>query len=54
MGVSVGALVVEGSSLAHWSEAHLHRLVAHFLQARFPILLALNKVCARVRACVRV
>eukprot|EP00198_Chlamydomonas_reinhardtii_P003635 XP_001692971.1 predicted protein [Chlamydomonas reinhardtii] len=43
VGVSVGALVVEGSSLAHWSEAHLHRLVAHFLQARFPILLALNK-----------
>ncbi|KAG2422688.1 hypothetical protein HXX76_015852 [Chlamydomonas incerta] len=43
VGVSVGQLVVEGASLAHWSEAHLHRLVAHFLQARFPILLALNK-----------
>ncbi|GLI71344.1 hypothetical protein VaNZ11_016506, partial [Volvox africanus] len=43
VGVSVGALVVEGASLAHWTEAHLHRLVAHFLQARFPILLALNK-----------
>ncbi|GFR42960.1 hypothetical protein Agub_g3958, partial [Astrephomene gubernaculifera] len=43
VGVSVGSLVVEGASLAHWTEAHLHRLVAHFLQARFPILLALNK-----------
>lgn len=32
------------SSLASWDEWHLHRLVAHFLAARFPILLALNKV----------
>ncbi|KAF8071272.1 GTP-binding protein [Scenedesmus sp. PABB004] len=31
------------SSLAAWGEAELHRLVAHFLCARFPILLALNK-----------
>ncbi len=28
----MGSLVVEGASLAHWTEAHLHRLVAHFLQ----------------------
>jgi len=27
-----------------WTEAELHRLVAHFLRVRFPILLALNKV----------
>ena len=32
------------SSLASWGEWELHRLVAHFLAARFPILLALNKV----------
>lgn len=32
VGISVGQLVVEGASLAHWTEAHLHRLVAHFLQ----------------------
>jgi hypothetical protein len=32
------------SSLASWDEWQLHRLVAHFLAARFPILLALNKV----------
>jgi hypothetical protein len=32
------------SILASWGEWELHRLVAHFLAARFPILLALNKV----------
>lgn len=26
-----------------WTEGDLHRLVAHFLRVRFPILLALNK-----------
>lgn len=36
------------SSLASWGEWELHRLVAHFLAARFPILLALNKVCGRL------
>lgn len=35
VGISVGQLVVEGASLAHWTEAHLHRLVAHFLQVGF-------------------
>lgn len=30
--------------LASWGEAQLHLLVAHFVAARFPILLALNKV----------
>lgn len=35
---------VGNSSLASWGEWELHRLVAHFLAARFPILLALNKV----------
>lgn len=34
------------SSLASWGEWELHRLVAHFMAARFPILLALNKVWA--------
>ena len=29
-------LVVEGASLAHWGEAALHRLVAHFLQVSQP------------------
>lgn len=31
------------SILGSWGEWELHRLVAHFLAARFPILLALNK-----------
>jgi len=31
-------------SVFDWGEADLHRLVAHFLSVRFPILLALNKV----------
>ena len=31
------------ASVRAWREADLHRLVAHFLAARFPILLALNK-----------
>lgn len=35
---------VGNSSLASWGEWELHRLVAHFLAARFPIMLALNKV----------
>lgn len=43
MGVDADALCVEGSSLAHWGPRELHRLVAHFLRARFPLLLALNK-----------
>lgn len=30
----------------HWTPEKLHRLVAHFLRVRFPMLLALNKVCA--------
>lgn len=37
------------SSLAAWGPWELHRLVAHFLAARFPILLALNKVSRRQR-----
>jgi ribosome-binding ATPase YchF (GTP1/OBG family) len=28
----------------HWTPEKLHRLVAHFLRVRFPMLLALNKV----------
>ncbi len=43
VGVDADALCVEGSSLAHWGPRELHRLVAHFLRARFPLLLALNK-----------
>jgi hypothetical protein len=35
---------LSSSSLSSWGEWELHRLVAHFLAARFPILLALNKV----------
>lgn len=35
------------SPLLSWGEADLHALVATFLAARFPLLLALNKV-ARV------
>lgn len=31
-------------TLSAWGEAELHGLVAAFLAARFPILLALNKV----------
>jgi hypothetical protein len=38
------------SILASWGEWELHRLVAHFLAARFPILLALNKVRAAAAA----
>ena len=30
-----------------WTESNLHRLVAHFLRVRFPILLALNKADLR-------
>jgi hypothetical protein len=43
LGVDAGGLCVEGASLASWGEREAHRLVAHFLHARFPILLALNK-----------
>jgi hypothetical protein len=43
VGVDADALPVEGASLAHWGPRDLHRLVAHFLRARFPLLLALNK-----------
>ena len=32
-----------GGTLGEWGEWELHRLVAHFLAARFPFLLALNK-----------
>ena len=32
VGLSFESLVVEGSSLAHWGEAEVHRLVATFLQ----------------------
>jgi len=28
-----------------WSREDMHRLVAHYLSIRFPICLALNKVC---------
>eukprot|EP00775_Hariotina_reticulata_P008641 gene8641-8822_t len=39
-GVAQGS---SSSSLSSWGEWELHLLVAHFLAARFPILLALNK-----------
>jgi len=46
-GLSLEALAQEGhnpnSPLAAWKEAQLHDLVAHFVAARFPMLLALNK-----------
>lgn len=32
--------------LAEWGPKHLHRVVAHFLRTRFPILVALNKADA--------
>lgn len=47
LGLSVNALLLNTEAatalLCAWSEADLHRLVATFLAARFPILLALNK-----------
>ena len=39
-GVAVPQLAAE---LPSWEPAHLHRLVAHFLRIRFPILLCCNK-----------
>jgi hypothetical protein len=49
VGLSVHLLLLNGGAgaidtLCAWQEADLHRLVAVFLAARFPILLALNKV----------
>jgi hypothetical protein len=46
LGLSVTSLLTSTASpvLCSWGEAHMHRLVASFLAARFPILLALNKV----------
>jgi hypothetical protein len=41
---SSGMAHCSSSSLASWGTWELHLLVAHFLAARFPILLALNKV----------
>lgn len=41
---SGGMAHCSSSSLASWGPWELHLLVAHFLAARFPILLALNKV----------
>jgi hypothetical protein len=45
-GLSLEALLAEGHNpqrLAGWGERQVHELVAHFVAARFPILLALNK-----------
>lgn len=33
----------EGPILAEWQSVHVHRLVAHFLRARFPVLIGFNK-----------
>jgi hypothetical protein len=50
VGLSVHSLLLNGgtpeaaAALCAWGEAALHKLVATFLAARFPILLALNKV----------
>lgn len=41
---SAAAAGSSSSMLSVWGEWELHRLVAHFLAARFPIMLALNKV----------
>ncbi|MEW5306220.1 MAG: hypothetical protein WDW36_008702 [Sanguina aurantia] len=45
VGIDPAGLSAEGarSPVSHWGEWEVHRLVAAFLQARFPILLALNK-----------
>ena len=47
MGLSAALLASDAGTrlLSSWGEADLHRLVATFLAIRFPILLALNKVC---------
>jgi len=42
-GFSVAKIVAGREGIATWGEAEVHRLVAHFLHARFPIVLAMNK-----------
>ena len=44
MGVADARGSLTREAVLAWSELDLHRLVAHFLRLRFPILLALNKV----------
>ena len=43
--LSLWAVQTVEQAMPTWSPADLHRVVAHFLRLRFPILLALNKVC---------
>lgn len=44
MGIDPSNMQLLREHLRRWTPADLHRLVAHFLRVRFPMLLALNKV----------